>query len=180
MMMLTGQADPLGLETNDDQRDEEILSNFPRDPESFLRDAEFLPKVTKQAKAISLLFAAAKLGHEPQKLGVDPPESLDNGIAEMLTKFLESVPGSATGKKELVGSQLFAKRFAEAPSFVARKEEPQFELDQAQVNPIKKYWCTKFPDWLAGIQRSLARSSKWRQNLWGWRRYRRYIPLSNM
>ena len=119
--------------------------------ESFLEDAEFPPKVTKQAKARSWLFAAVKLGHETEKVGVEPSESLDNGKAEMLTQFLESVPGtSAKDEKEPVGSQLFAKRFAEAPSFVASKEEPQFELDQAQVNLIKKFWRTKFPDRLAG------------------------------
>ena len=148
--MPTGQVDPLGLETNDGQQDDDVLSIFPRDSESFLGDAEFLPKVTKQAKARSLLFAAAKLGHETEK--VEPSESLDKGKAEMLSKFLESVPGtSAKDEKEPVGSQLFAKRFVEAPSFVASKEEPQFELDQAQVNLIKKFWQTKFPDRLAGF-----------------------------
>ena len=140
----------LGLETNDGQQDEDVLSIFPRDSVSFWGDAEFLPKLTKQAKARSLLFAAAKLGHEPEKVGVEPPESLDKGKAEMLTKFLESVPGSHKDENEPVGSQLFAKRFVEAPSFVATKEEPQFELDQVQVNLIKKYWHTKFPDRLAG------------------------------
>ena len=33
---------------------------------------------------------------------------------------------------------------------MASKEEPQFELDQVQVNLIKKYWWTKFPGRLAG------------------------------
>ena len=46
--MPTGQVDPLGLETNDSQQDDDVLSIFPRDSESFLGDAEFLPNVTKQ------------------------------------------------------------------------------------------------------------------------------------
>ena len=58
----TGQADPLGLETNDGQQDDDVMSIFPRDSESFLGNAEFLPIVTKQAKARSLLFAVAECG----------------------------------------------------------------------------------------------------------------------
>ena len=141
------QSDPLGLESV--QQEDDVLSIFPRDSESFLGDTDFLPKVTKQAKARSLLFAAAKGEQACEKEGVEPPESLDKGKAEMLSKFLDSMSAGAKDK-EPVGSQLFAKRFGEAPSFVASKEEPQFQLDQAQVNLINKYWRTKFPDRLAG------------------------------
>ena len=141
------QSDPLGLESV--QQEDDVLSIFPRDSESFLCDTDFLPKVTKQAKARSLLFAAAKGQQVCEKEGVEPPESLDKGKAEMLSKFLDSMSAGAKDK-EPVGSQLFAKRFGEAPSFVASKEEPQFQLDQAQVNLINKYWRTKFPDRLAG------------------------------
>ena len=52
-------------------------------------------------------------------MGVEAPESLDNGKAE---KFLESIPGSAKDNKELVDFQLFAKHFVETPSlWLARK-----------------------------------------------------------